>query len=106
MMSEPEDAKIYPSDRHVVEVMDAARGASEEDVIGCLKHLHSERGLRPGTRNGPRSFAWFATVVQDHFSKMEQRGEAANPTGFDAWEDRNALRSMNRKQFDELTDSF
>ena len=87
-LSGPEDERIYPTDRHVVDVMDAARGASEEEVIACLKYLHQDRGLKPGTKNGPRSFAWFSTVVQDYFSKREERSEVANPTGFAGWEDR------------------
>jgi hypothetical protein len=106
MMSGPEDEKLYPSDRHVVDVMDAAGRASEEEVIACLKHFYSERGLKPGTRNGPRSFAWFATVVQDYFTKREERSEIANPTGFAEWEGRNAGPSLSREQFDELTDAF
>lgn len=105
-MTIPGDEKIYPSDRHVVDVMDAARGASEQEVITCLKYLHHDRGLKPATRSGPRSFAWFATVVQDYFSKRESRGEIANPTGFAEWEDRNEVTSLNRKRFDELSDAF
>jgi hypothetical protein len=42
--------------------MDAARGASDEEVIACLSYLYNERGLKPGIRNGPRSFAWFVTA--------------------------------------------
>ena len=82
MMSGPEDDKIYPRDRHLVDIMDAARGETEEAVIACLNYFYFERGLKPGTKNGPRSFAWFATVVQDYFSKREERSEVANPTGF------------------------
>jgi len=67
-MSGPEDKDVYPRDRHLVDVMDAASGQTEEAVIACLKYLYFERGLKPGTRNGPRSFAWFPTVVQDYFS--------------------------------------
>jgi hypothetical protein len=85
--------------------MDAARGASEEEVIRCFRYFHSERGLRPGTRNGPRSFAWFPTAVQDYFSKREEREQIANPSGFDGWEDRNEVR-LNRERFEEFTDSF
>lgn len=77
--------KIYPTDRHVVEVMDAANGASEYDVCLCLKHLYEERSLRPGTKHGPRTFAWFPTVVQEYFEKRAARDEVANPKGSDHW---------------------
>jgi hypothetical protein len=103
MMSGPEDDRIYPRDRHLVDIMDAARGETEEAVIACLRYLYFERGLKQGTKNGPRSFAWFATVVQDYFSKREERLEVANPTRFAEWEDRNEAGSLSREQFDELT---
>ena len=105
-LSGTEDEKIYPTDRHVVDVMDAASGRTEEAVIGCLKYLYRERGLKPDTRNGPRTFAWFPTVVQDYFSKREERSEVANPTGFAEWEDRNEASSLRREQFDDLTAAF
>jgi hypothetical protein len=105
-LSGTDDEKIYPTDRHVVDVMDAARGASEEGVIACLKYLHHDRGLKPGTKNGPRSFAWFPAVVQDYFSKREQREEIANPSGFNEWADGNEAGTLSRDQFDALTDSF
>jgi len=105
-LSGAEDEKVYPTDRHVVDVMDAARGASEEEIISCLKYLHHDRGLKPGTKHGPRSFAWFPTVVQDYFSKREQRSEVANPTGFAEWEDRNGANSLRPEQFDDLTAAF
>ena len=72
-MNTPEDNKIYPRDRRLVDIMDAARGETEETVIACLNYLHFERGLKPGTKNGPRSFAWFATVVQE---LLQQAGRA------------------------------
>jgi hypothetical protein len=92
--------KIYPSDRQVVDVLDAARsaypGVEERDVMLCLKHLYEDRGLRPGTRHGPRHWAWFPTVVGDYFSKQSAREESANPCGYDEWEDRNLQREVNR----------
>jgi hypothetical protein len=106
MMSGPDDNKIYPRDRHVVDVMDAAAGASEEEVIACLRHLRNERGLKPNTRNGPRSFAWFTTVVQDYFRKRQARDELANPTAAAESESRIEVGSQTRAQFDELTDAF
>ena len=80
MQGEGEE-RIYPRDRHVVEVMDAAQGATEHEVTDCLQYLRQERGLKPGTRSGPRHFSWFPTVVGDHFRQKREREEAANPTG-------------------------
>lgn len=73
------EERIYPRDRHVVQVMDAAQGASEVEVIECLRHLREERGLLPGTRNGPRHFSWFPTVIGDYFSKKLARSQGADP---------------------------
>jgi hypothetical protein len=92
MMEGPNDERIYPTDQHVVAVMDAAGGASEEEVLCCLSYLYCERGLKPATRNGPRHFAWFPTVVADYFDRKREREEAANPTGYDEWEARNESR--------------
>jgi hypothetical protein len=86
---------IYPKDRQVVDVLDAAEGATEEEVIQCLQYLYNERGLKPGTLHGPRSFAWFKTVVGDYFTKKREREGAANPCGYHEWEDRNATRLYN-----------
>jgi len=77
MQEEANEQRIYPRDRHVVEVMDAAQGATEPDVIECLRYLRDERGLLPGTKGGPRHFSWFPTVVGDYFSKKRQRNQAA-----------------------------
>jgi hypothetical protein len=53
--------------------MEAAGGASEEDVVRCLSYLKNDRGLLPGTRNGPRRFSWFKSVVADHFQQKRNR---------------------------------
>lgn len=78
-MQESGEERIYPTDRLVVDVMDSAEGASEQEVIQCLVYFLEERGLRPGTRSGPRHFAWFPTAVGDYFRQKHKREEAADP---------------------------
>jgi hypothetical protein len=79
-MTIPDDPeRIYPSDRQVVDVMDAGAGASEEEVIQCLHYLKEERGLRPGTRHGPRHFSWFKTVVADYCQQKRFRETVFSP---------------------------
>jgi hypothetical protein len=68
---------LYPSDRLVVDVMNAAGGAPEQEVIAYLRFLYRERGLKPGTRNGPRHWSWFPETVRNHFD--EQRARALPP---------------------------
>jgi hypothetical protein len=89
-MQEEHQERIYPSDRAVVDIMDAASPATELEVVECLRYLREERGLRPGTRHGPRHFSWFRTVVADYFSQRRDRqlpptangaGEYGNPDG-------------------------
>ena len=80
----------YPTDMLVVEVMNAAGGATEMEVIKCLEFFYKERALRPGVRGGPRTFRWFVTVVQDYFTRKSEREEAANPCGHAAREERNS----------------
>jgi hypothetical protein len=83
-MTAPDDERISPSARLVVDVMDSAGGASEEEVIACLRYLREERGLRPGAKNGPRHLSWFKTVVADYFAQKRDRefvtGNAPVPT--------------------------
>ena len=79
MQGEGEE-RVYPRGRHVVDVMDAAEGATEQQVIDCLRYLRDERGLKPGGRSGPRHFSWFPTVVGDYFRQKRERQAAANPT--------------------------
>src|SRR6185369_4601361 len=66
-------ARKRPSDRQVVDIMDAARPATEQEVIDCLHYLRVERGLTAGTRNGPRHFSWFEPVVSEYFQQRRER---------------------------------
>ena len=91
-MQLPGDEKVYPTDRIVVDIMEAAGTHDEQEVNAALVYLHRERGLKPFTKKGPRSFAWFKTVLQDHFTKKRERESAANPSGYHDWEDRNQTR--------------
>jgi len=59
---------LYPADGLVADVMREARGATESQVIAYLDHLYYDRGLRPGTKHGPRHWQWFKAVVQDRFA--------------------------------------
>jgi len=104
MTSGPNDEVVYPGDRQLVDVMDAAGGASEDEVLRCLAYLHNERGLRPGTKNGPRHFSWFPTVVGDYFRKKRARQEVAEPS-----EPGTAARTkaeLNEAEFDTMSDAF
>jgi len=73
MRAGPLDQRVFPTEREVVDIMDAARPATEDQVIECLRYLSEERGLRPGTRHGPRHFSWFRTVVGDYFRQTLDR---------------------------------
>jgi hypothetical protein len=53
--------------------MQAAIGATEDEVISYLRYLYNERGLRPGTKHGPRHFSWFKTVIADYFRQERER---------------------------------
>ena len=94
-MTAPDGERIYPSARTVVDVMDAAGGASDDEVIACLRYLREERGLRAGTKNGPRHFTWFKTVVTDYFFQKWDRvlvtGNAGGPS------------ALSSEEFDSMT---
>jgi hypothetical protein len=57
-------------------------GAREGEVVDCLRYLRNERGLRPGTKNGPRHFSWFKTVVADYFRQKREHDFVINPSQF------------------------
>jgi hypothetical protein len=104
-MTTPDDAEpVYPPDRLVVDVMDAAGGATEEEVIQCLRYLKDERGLRPGTRLGPRRFAWFKSAVPDYFRQKRNREMVYAPPEVD-WDRRNG-QSPSREELDSMTDAI
>jgi hypothetical protein len=102
-MQSPGEKKEYPSDRIVVDVMDAAGTHDEQEVVEALNYLHDARGLKPLTKHGPRSFAWFMTALQDHFRKKRDRESAANPCGYAEWEGRNETR-LSKAQFEAMTE--
>jgi hypothetical protein len=85
--------------------MDAAGDATEDQVMQCLVYLYHERGLKPGTRNGPRNFNWFPTVVGDYFQKVCEREAAANPSGYEEWSDRNEIMLSNL-EMKSMTDAI
>jgi hypothetical protein len=73
MITEPQDEKAYPTERLVVNVIDAAGGGSEDEVLRCLSYFREQRGLKPGTKNGPRRFSWFPVVVGEYFQRQRER---------------------------------
>jgi hypothetical protein len=81
MMLPDDEERVYPADRVVVDVMDAAGGATEDAVLECMRYLREERGLRPGRKNGPRHFAWFKTVVADYFGQKRDRDLVTGNSG-------------------------
>jgi hypothetical protein len=89
----------------VVEIINSAGGASEVDIIDCLQYLYRERGLKPGTKNGPRHFSWFPTVVGDYFRRKREREETADPVGSRGWSERRAGH-LGKEEFDFLTDAI
>jgi hypothetical protein len=104
-MQLPGDEKEYPSDRIVIDIMDAAGTHDEQEVIASLRYLYYDRELKPFSRHGPRSFAWFKTVLQDHFARKRERESAANPLGFHEWQDRNETR-LSKTQFEAMTEAI
>jgi hypothetical protein len=100
---EPGQESLYPSDRTVVDVMQAAGGATELEVIECLRYFYYERGLKPGTRNAPDHWSWFKTAVADYFRQKRDREEAANLSGYGECFERNGYR-LTKREFDRMTE--
>jgi hypothetical protein len=101
-LDDPE--RVYPGDRLVVEVMDSAAGATEDEVVRCLKFLREERGLRPGTKDGPHHFSWFRTLVADYFQQKRARETVYGPP--DAGSDRRNGSGLSQDDFDSMTDAL
>jgi Helix-turn-helix domain len=100
MVTAEDPERVYPSDRLVVDVMDAAAGATEEEVIRCLHYLRNERGLMPGSRHGPRRFSWFKTVVGDYFQQKRFRETVFSPAPV------SDPGKLSKKDFDSMTEAI
>jgi hypothetical protein len=98
-----DDEPVYPHDRLVVDVMDAAGGATENEVIRCLRYLREERGLRPGTKHGPRRFGWFKTVVGDYFQQRGFREMVFTPASPD---DPMNGTGLSKEEFNSMTEAI
>jgi helix-turn-helix protein len=104
-MTTPDDReRVSPPERLVVDVMDAAAGATEVEVIECLDYLRNERGLRHGTKHGPRRFAWFKSVVADYFRQKRHREEVYAPPEV-PWDRRNGA-GPSQEELDSMTDAI
>jgi hypothetical protein len=106
MQGDSGQERVYPRERHVVDVMNAAQGATEEEVIECLRYLRQERGLKPGTRSGPRHFSWFPTVVGDYFRQKRERQEAGNPAGSSGSRGPIQGGGLDKAVFDSMTEAI
>lgn len=84
-----------PTDRQIVDIVHAAAGEDESKICELLVYLYNERGLRPGTENGPKHAGWFKAVVQNYFEDRHERDDA-RPIGHEKWEYRNETRLANR----------
>jgi hypothetical protein len=94
-----DDERVFPTERQVVDVMDAATGAPDDEVIACLQYLYNDRRLRPGTKHGPRHFSWFKTVVADYF---RQKWERSNPA-VSACPAGETSAGLSQAEFDSMT---
>jgi len=100
MVTAENPERVFPSDRLVVDVMDAARGATVEQVIRCLHYLREERGFRPGTGHGPRRFGWLKTVVADYFQQKQFREMVFSPPPL------NDTGRLSKEDFDAMTEAI
>ena len=104
-MQAQDEERVYPGDRHVVDVMDAAEGATEHEVIDCLAYLRHERGLKAGARSGPRHFSWFPTVVGDYFRQKRERQAIANPASSSGISGKDWSDGLSEAVFNSMTEA-
>jgi hypothetical protein len=105
MMAGEDDERVYPSDRLLVDVVDAAGGATEQEVIQCITYLYNERRLRPGTKHGPRHFSWFKTVVADYFLQIRNRQCVFDPA-HPGHTNHGSRCGLSETEFDEMTSAI
>ena len=72
----PPQKSDYPSDVTTAEIVHAAKFKDEKWIVDELLHLHNVRHLYWGTENGPRSFLWFKTVLEERAEASTNRGDA------------------------------
>ena len=63
-----------------------------------------ERRLAPGSKNGPRHFTWFKTVVADYFQKKRDREMVTNPSNIG--QDQGKVDGLTKEQFDSMTEAL
>jgi hypothetical protein len=90
-----------PSKNKVIRIIQATGHASETEVIEALRDLR-ERGY--GAKH-IRTYAYFETALADYFRQKREREDAARPSGYDQWKDRNETR-LTREQFERMSESF
>jgi hypothetical protein len=66
----------------VEKCLEAADGNSLRDVVEILRYKCVNRGLDPGTSNGPKGWGWFPTVLANEIrARREQLAASQEPTG-------------------------
>lgn len=72
----PPKKQDYPSDAMTAEIVHAAKFREEQWILDELVHLHNVRDLRWGSQNGPKSFKWFITVIEERAGIATTREDA------------------------------
>jgi hypothetical protein len=59
--------RVAPPDGQIVERCVRALAGHSLDELGALLRERFRAGCRPGQPSGPRSYAWFPALIQNHF---------------------------------------
>jgi hypothetical protein len=99
-MNPPGDKdRVYPRERHVVDVMHGPQVRRRTSSLHCLPAIP---GLRPGTKHGPRHFSWFKTVAADYFRQEREQSYSAVA----ACANRETLPGLDKEVFERMTDAI
>jgi hypothetical protein len=90
-----------PSANKLIRIIQAAEHAPEAEIVKALRNIE-ERGY---DASHIQTYAYFETALADYFRQKQDREEAANPSGYDQWSDRNYTR-LSREEFDAMTDAI
>ena len=81
--------------------LQAADGTSLRDIGEILRYKCVNRGLDPGTRNGPQGWGWFPKVIETEVRARREQEAASNDPNlrkhwsqFDVTVDPDVLRGM------------